>query len=180
VSGPSWRAGKRELDLVLGDITRFAAEAIGNAANARLAGGGGVDGAIHRVGGPAIMEECRRIRGGCPTGQAVVTTAANLPARYVIHAVGPVWRGGEAGEAGLLASAYENTLGLAAARGVRTLALPSLSTGVYGYPLELAAPIALGTVADFLRQDSSLERVTFVLFNAETMAAYAKALEALT
>ncbi len=172
----SLRIGDRELVLEKGDITRHKADAIGNAANSRLAGGGGVDGAIHRAGGPAIMAECRKI-GGCPTGQAVVTTAGNLPARYVIHAVGPVWRGGGAGEDELLASAYRSTLERADAHGVETLALPSISTGVYGFPLERAAPIALRTVAEHLKKGkTSLRRVTFVLFNDETMAAYEKAL----
>ncbi len=174
----SLRIGRRELALELGDITRFVADAIGNAANAHLAGGGGVDGAIHRAGGPSIMAECRAI-GGCPTGSAVVTTAGNLPARYVIHAVGPVWRGGGAGETDLLASAYRSVMARAREKGVRTLALPSISTGVYGYPLDLAAPIALATVAEGLREETTLERVTFVLFNEETMRAYERALEGL-
>jgi len=168
----------REILLELGDITRVKAQAIGNAANSRLAGGGGVDGAIHRAGGPAIMEECRAI-GGCPTGGAVVTTAGRLPAEYVIHAVGPVWRGGGEGEAELLASAYRSTLQRARERGVKTLALPSISTGVYGYPLDKAAPIALGTVIRHLEGETSLERVTFVLFNEETLAAYERALDGL-
>lgn len=172
------RVGDREIALVKGDITVFRADAIGNAANARLAGGGGVDGAIHRAGGPAIMAECRAI-GGCPTGSAVVTTAGNLPARYVIHAVGPVWRGGGAGEAELLASAYRSVMARAEEKGVRTLALPSISTGVYGYPLELAAPIALGTVAECLEKARSVQTVTFVLYNDETMAAYEAALDRL-
>ncbi len=170
--------GRREIALELGDITKFPADALGNAANAHLAGGGGVDGAIHRAGGPSIMAECRAI-GGCPTGSAVVTGAGNLPARYVIHAVGPVWRGGGAGEPALLASAYRSVMARAAEKGVRTLALPSISTGVYGYPLDLAAPIALGAVAEALRGETTVERVIFVLFNEETMRAYERALEAL-
>ncbi len=174
----SLRVGDREIALVKGDITRFAADAIGNAANSRLAGGGGVDGAIHRAGGPAVMEECRRI-GGCPTGGAVATTAGNLPARWVVHAVGPVWRGGEEGEAELLASAYRAALATAAGLGARTLALPSISTGAYGYPLSLAAPIALRTVAEHLAGPTSLERVTFVLFGDDTLAAYEEALASL-
>jgi len=172
----SLRIGGRELVLEKGDITRFPADAIGNAANSRLAGGGGVDGAIHRAGGPAIMEECRAI-GGCPTGKAVVTTAGELPARYVIHAVGPVWRGGKKREAELLALAYRSTLERADEQGVKTLVLPSISTGVYGYPLDRAAPIALRTVAQHLEGETSLERVTFALFNDETMAAYERALD---
>lgn len=165
----------RSLAIELGDITRFRADAIGNAANDRLAGGGGVDGAIHRAGGPAIMAECRAI-GGCAPGSAVVTTAGNLPAKYVIHAVGPIWGGGQSGEAGLLASAYKSILARAEEKGVRTLALPSISTGVYGYPLELAAPIALASVAACLRDAKSVETVTFVLFNEATMRAYETAL----
>lgn len=172
------KVGTREVAFVRGDITRFPADAIGNAANDRLAGGGGVDGAIHRAGGPAIMAECRVI-GGCPTGSAVTTTAGTLPAKYVIHAVGPIWRGGRAGEAGLLASAYRSIMARAAEKGVRTLALPSISTGVYGYPLEQAAPVALAAIAEGLRADTTVERVTFVLFNDETMAAYEAALDEL-
>lgn len=175
----SLRIGGRTLELVKGDITRFEADAIGNAANEGLAGGGGVDGAIHRAGGPIIMEECRAI-GKCPTGQAAVTTAGNLPARYVIHAVGPVWRGGAQGEPGLLASAYRNTLRQADAHDVVTLALPSVSTGVYSYPLDLAAPIAVGVVAEHLKGQTSLRRVTFVLYSDETMAAFEKALSELS
>ncbi len=175
----SVRIGKREIALEKGDITRFKGDAIGNAANERLAGGGGVDGAIHRAGGPSIMEECRAIRGGCPTGQAVVTTGGRLPVRYVIHAVGPVWHGGGRGEPELLASAYENTLRQADAYDVRTLALPSISTGVYGYPPALAAPIALATVARHLSGKTQLTKVTFILYNDETMQAYEAALEEL-
>lgn len=170
--------GGRRLELARGDITKHAADAIGNAANAELAGGGGVDGAIHRAGGPRIMEECRRI-GGCPTGSAVVTTAGDLPARYVIHAVGPVWDGGAYGEADLLRSAYRSVLSLARERGCASLALPSISTGVYGYPVDQAAAIALAAVAEHLRGDTTLQRVTFVLFNEPTMAAYRRALAAL-
>ncbi|MCL6449747.1 MAG: O-acetyl-ADP-ribose deacetylase [Acetobacteraceae bacterium] len=166
------------MELVQGDITRFRADAIANAANSMLAGGGGVDGAIHDAGGPEIMEECRRI-GGCPTGQAVVTGAGRLPARYVIHAVGPVWFGGAHGEAELLRSAYRRVLELASERGCRTLALPSISTGAYGYPVDQAAPIALGAVAEHLRGPTSLERVTFVLFTRETLESYVRALQAL-
>lgn len=172
------RVGKRELSLGQGDITSFRADALGNAANSALAGGGGVDGAIHRAGGPSIMAECRAI-GGCPTGSAVATTAGNLPAKYVIHAVGPIWQGGGAGEAELLERAYRSTMAMAHSLGVRTLALPSLSTGAYGYPLELAAPIALRTVVTCLEQETHVERVTFVLYNEETMRAYERALDEL-
>ncbi|MCL6581245.1 MAG: O-acetyl-ADP-ribose deacetylase [Firmicutes bacterium] len=168
--------GGRELCLEHGDITKVRADAIVNAANSRLAGGGGVDGAIHRAGGPSIMEECRRL-GGCPTGEAVVTTAGNLPARWVVHAVGPVWRGGHEGEPELLARAYRSALRQADVRGARTLAFPSLSTGAYGYPVELAAPVALRTVVDGLRESRSVKKVTFVLFSHDVLRAYERALE---
>jgi O-acetyl-ADP-ribose deacetylase (regulator of RNase III) len=169
----------RVLTLVQGDITHQRVDAIVNAANSRLVGGGGVDGAIRRAGGPAIEEECARIRaaqGGCPTGSAVITGAGRLPARYVIHAVGPVWYGGRQGEAELLASAYRASLELAAAHGVRTIAFPSISTGVYGYPVSLAARVALGTVAEVV-QGTSIEEVRFVLFSEPDFDAYAAALE---
>ena len=165
--------------LVQGDITRFEADAIGNAANAALAGGGGVDGAIHRAAGPALREDLSRYR-GCPTGSAVITGAGNLPARHVIHAVGPRWSGGDRGEPELLAGAYRRTLELADEAGCHTLALPSISTGVYGYPVEQAAPLALATVRDYLAGHARvLERVTFVLFDAGTLRAYSDALEGL-
>jgi O-acetyl-ADP-ribose deacetylase (regulator of RNase III) len=154
-------------------------DAIVNAANSRLVGGGGVDGAIRRAGGPAIEEACARIRaeqGGCPTGSAVITGAGRLAARYVIHAVGPVWHGGGQGEAALLASAYRASLQLAAAHGVRTIAFPSISTGVYGYPVSLAARVALRTVVEVV-QGTSLEEVRFVLFSEPDFDAYAAALE---
>lgn len=167
--------GGKTLSLVQGDITRFQADAIVNAANQWLAGGGGVDGAIHAAGGPEIMAECRKI-GGCPTGEARITTAGKLPARHVIHAVGPRWQGGKQGEAKLLASAYRYSLRLAEEHGLRSLAFPSISTGVYGYPLAQAAPIALRTVADHLKQAGSVEEVAFVLFTADTLAAYEAAL----
>lgn len=170
------------LKLVQGDITRIAADAIVNAANSALRGGGGVDGAIHRAGGPAIMRELDQIRaasGGCPTGSAVVTTAGNLPAKYVFHAVGPVWRGGGHSEAELLASCYRTAMKLAAERGVRTISFPSISTGVYGYPVEEAAPIALRTVAEALAGDTPVETAIFVLFDRATFEAYERALQAL-
>lgn len=161
--------------LVQGDITRLAVDAIVNAANSSLLGGGGVDGAIHRAGGPAILEECRQIRarqGGCPTGQAVITGGGNLPARYVIHTVGPVWRGGDHDEPGLLASCYQNSLRLAAEHGVRSLAFPGISTGIYGFPKELAAQIAVREVRAFLERDSSLAEVIFVSFDPENYRIY--------
>jgi len=169
----------RTLELVQGDITAEETEAIVNAANSRLAGGGGVDGAIHRAGGPAIMEECRKI-GGCPTGEAVVTTGGKLKAKYVIHTVGPIYRGGSANEAALLASAYRESMKRAVEKGVKSLSFPSLSTGAYGYPLKEAAAIALSTVKEFMDQNPSLEKVRFVLFGNDAYAAYCEALKKLS
>ncbi|MGE5663772.1 MAG: O-acetyl-ADP-ribose deacetylase [Deltaproteobacteria bacterium] len=177
------RFGRGTIELVLGDITREEVDAIVNAANSSLLGGGGVDGAIHRAGGPAILSECRAIRerqGGCPAGEAVITTGGRLRARHVIHTVGPVWRGGADGEPGLLASCYENSLRLAAGIGLRTIAFPSISTGVYGYPVGKAAPVALGAVAAFLESgEGAPDRVRFVLFDERTYEAYRAALERL-
>jgi O-acetyl-ADP-ribose deacetylase (regulator of RNase III) len=171
------------IELVIGDITRQRVDAIVNAANSTLLGGGGVDGAIHRAGGPLILEECRAIRavrGECPTGEAVLTGGGGLPARYVIHAVGPVWRGGDQGEPALLASCYRNALRIAAEVGFQTVAFPSISTGIYGYPLERAAPTAIATVAAFLSLETlAPSRVRFVLFDPVTFATYAGALEVL-
>ena len=144
------------IELVQGDITDEETDAIVNAANSGLRGGAGVDGAIHRAGGPAIMAETRKI-GGCPTGQAVITTGGNLKAKHVIHAVGPVYRGGTKGEAELLASAYRSSLKLASAHGLKSIAFPAISAGVYGYPLAEAARIALSTAIDYLRQHTDLE-----------------------
>jgi len=166
----------RTLELVQGDITNQKVDAIVNAANSALAGGGGVDGAIHRAGGPSIMEECRNI-GGCPTGSAVATGAGNLGAKSVFHAVGPIWRGGGRGEPELLAGAYAACLKIASDSGYRSIAFPSISTGAYGYPVEAAAKIALQTAAGFLRGESSVELVSFVLFDSATLAAYAEALK---
>ena len=170
----------KTLRLMTGDITGVPSEAIVNAANSALAGGGGVDGAIHRAGGPEIMQELDRIRerlGRCETGSAVATTAGNLPARWVFHAVGPVYRGGNHDEAKLLASAYRTCLQLADERQVRTVTFPSISTGIYGYPLEEAAPIALRTVIEHLRQpETSVAEATFVLFDRRTQEAYERAL----
>jgi O-acetyl-ADP-ribose deacetylase (regulator of RNase III) len=164
------------LIFVQGDITRQSVDAIANAANASLVGGGGVDGAIHRAGGPAIMAECDRIRtdkGGCPTGTAVVTTAGKLSAKAVIHTAGPRWRGGGAGEAGLLASCYRSCLELATGNGFRSIAFPSISTGIYGYPIEQAAEVALREVVTYLEAaPTALDEVRFVLFSAEDLAVY--------
>jgi O-acetyl-ADP-ribose deacetylase len=168
------------LRLVQGDITTVEACAIVNAANSALAGGGGVDGAIHRAGGPAIMADLERRYGRarhCPTGSAVVSVAGNLPATVVIHAVGPIWRGGVAGEAELLASAYRTSLDLAAREGCRTVALPSISTGIYAYPVEAAAAIALGTADAWIADNpDALDAITFVLFSRDTLAAFERAL----
>ena len=159
-----------------GDITKLAVDAIANAANSRLIGGGGVDGAIHRTGGPSIMRELDAIRertGGCPTGSAVLTSAGNLPARYVLHAVGPVYRDGRHGEPELLASCYRTCLQLAQENGAKTVSFPSISTGVYGYPMEEAAEIAIRTVAEFLPQPGCpIERVTLVVFGQEPLRTY--------
>jgi len=169
---------KSVIELCRGDITLQKVDAIVNAANSRLAGGGGVDGAIHRAGGPAIMQECRNI-GGCPTGEAVRTTGGNLPAQYVIHTVGPVYRNGTSGEPQLLKNAYLNSLKLAEKKGLRTMAFPSISTGVYGYPIEDASRIAVETVAGYLAEETKLERVVFVLFSAHDLAVYEKTLQGL-
>ncbi len=169
--------------LVQGDITRIPADAIANAANSALVGGGGVDGAIHRAGGKSIMAELDEIRRevkSCPTGSAVATGAGDLPARYVFHAVGPVYKDGKHGEAALLASAYKTCLRLATERGVASITFPSISTGVYGYPLDEAAPVALGTVKKVLETaESSVTEVSFVLFDEMTFQAYSRALATL-
>ncbi len=168
------------LELHQGDITAERVDAIVNAANSRLAGGGGVDGAIHRRGGAAIMADtAAKYPDGCPTGSAVISTAGNLPAKHVIHAVGPVWSGGHRGEAELLAGAYRRALELAMAAGCRSIALPALSTGAYRYPMDQAARIALATAIDFLRRHGRPELVRFVLFDAGAYGAFAAALEEL-
>ncbi len=163
------------LQVVHGDITRLEVDAIVNAANNGLLGGGGVDGAIHGAGGPAIMNACRAIReaqGGCPTGEAVITTGGLLPAPYVIHAVGPVWKGGSQDEDALLASAYRNSVRLAGEQGLRTLAFPNISTGIYGFPRDRAVDIAIRAVRDALPKAPSLEQVTFVCFDDENYRLY--------
>jgi O-acetyl-ADP-ribose deacetylase (regulator of RNase III) len=172
--------GERLIVLEQGDITQQATDAIVTAANAALAGGGGVDGAVHRAAGPRLIEACREI-GGCETGSAVVTPAFDLEAqgvRFIIHAVGPRWRGGDAGEADLLAGAYRASLQVADGSGCASIAFPSISTGVYGFPVEEAARIAVRTTAGFLRQAAVvLVRVVFVLFDEVTYGHFARALE---
>jgi len=169
-----------KLTLVRGDITTQAVDAIVNAANQGLVGGGGVDGAIHRAGGPAIMEECDRIRaerGGCPTGTAVVTTGGRLPSRIVIHTAGPRWRGGQAGEAALLRSCYRSCLELASTHDARVVAFPSISTGIYGYPVDSAARVAVSTVLAALdERPHDFDEIRFVLFSDADLAAYRSAL----
>ena len=166
------------LALAEGDITNESTDAIVNAANTRLAGGAGVDGAIHRAGGPSIMEECRKI-GGCPTGQAVITTGGHLRAKYVIHTVGPVYQGGNKGEAALLKSAHLESLKLASAKKLKSISFPAISTGVYGYPVHEAAQIALKTAIDYLKEHSDIELVRFVLFGRKTYDIFAEELKKL-
>jgi O-acetyl-ADP-ribose deacetylase (regulator of RNase III) len=171
--------GHGRIETTRGDITRETTDAIVNAANSSLLGGGGVDGAIHRAGGPAILEDCRRIRaerGELPAGEAVVTTAGRLPCRRVIHTVGPVWRGGHGGEPETLARCYRNSLALAAGEGLASVAFPSISTGAYGYPVELAAEVALTTVAGVLTSGGFEGLVRFVLFSDSDERTYADAL----
>lgn len=168
---------QERIEIVEGDITRVAADAIVNAANTSLLGGGGVDGAIHRAAGPALLEACRAL-GGCPTGQAKITDGFRLPARYVIHTPGPIWHGGGQDEDALLARCYQNCLALAAAHGCRTVAFPSISTGVYHFPLDRAAAIAIREIAGFLAGHALPERVTMVCFDPRSARAYRAALAA--
>ena len=175
-----WQIGTAAIELAQGDVTLEQVDAIVNAANSRLAGGGGVDGAIHRRGGPAIMRETQeRYPDGCPTGSAVISGGGDLRAKYVIHAVGPVWSGGSRNEAQLLAGAFQRSLELAAGHNARSIAFPALSTGAYRYPLADAARIALKTAAEFLKSHGQPELVRFVLFNDEALAAFSAALEEL-
>ena len=173
----SIRVGNASLELVHGDITRQSVDAIANAANAALRGGGGVDGAIHRAAGPGMLAELRRDHpGGTPTGTAVASGGHDLPARWVLHAVGPIWRGGEHGEEGLLADAYRSCLQLAEELPARSVAFPAISMGIYGYPPPYGARVAVGTVADHLRGETGIELVRFVLFSEETFDLFADAL----
>lgn len=164
------------IEITKGDITKFRADAIVNAANTSLLGGGGVDGAIHRAAGPGLLAECRKLH-GCETGKAKITAGHRLPARYVIHTPGPVWRGGTAGEDGLLASCYRSCLQLAERHGCRTVAFPSISTGAYRFPLERAAAIAIREISAFLRTSRTVRGVTLVCFDSRAAAAYEAALE---
>ena len=162
-------------ECIQADITTLAVDAIVNAANTSLLGGGGVDGAIHRKAGPQLLEECRAVRarqGGCPTGEAVITGAGKLPAKFVIHAVGPVWHGNDPKTDALLASAYRNTLRVAVDNHVQSIAFPNISTGIYGFPKQRAAEIAVGTVMNFLETPGSLQRVVFVCFDEENFDIY--------
>lgn len=167
------------LELVEGDITRQDTEAIVNAANTSLLGGGGVDGAIHRAGGPKILEECKKI-GGCPTGEARITTGGRLKARYVIHTVGPVYKDGKHKEPELLASAYQSSLTLASQHTIKTVSFPSISTGAYGYPIEEAARVALTTVRDYLKTHPQIQLVRFVLFGQKAYQVYEDVLRQLS
>lgn len=172
------KIGRSILELIEGDITQQRVDAIVNAANEGLHGGGGVDGAIHRAGGPEIMAECRKI-GRCPTGSAVITTGGRLPARHVIHTVGPVWHGGARGEPNLLSSSYRSSLQVAEEHNLMTIAFPSISTGIYGYPIDRAARVALRTVAEYLKGDTRIDLVRFVLFGQSAYDVFAQALQEL-
>ncbi len=166
------------IQIIQGDITKIHSDAIVNAANTTLLGGGGVDGAIHRAAGPGLLDECRKL-GGCPTGEAKATKGYRLPCRFVIHTPGPVWKGGEYNEDSLLASSYRNSLEIAFKSGCKSIAFPSISTGVYHFPLQRAAHIALSTINDYLKNHNGIS-VTMVCFDERTLSAYKKALEEIT
>ncbi|KDR96654.1 O-acetyl-ADP-ribose deacetylase (regulator of RNase III), contains Macro domain [Peptoclostridium litorale DSM 5388] len=170
------------IELLNGDITKLSVDAIVNAANSSLMGGGGVDGAIHRAGGPEILRECKEIvkeQGGCPTGDAVITTAGNLPSKYVIHTVGPIWKGGFENEEHLLANCYRNSLNIAVQNGIKSIAFPNISTGVYKFPPKKAAVIAIKAVTEFIKVDDSIERVIFACFGDENYEIYKDIIEGL-
>lgn len=177
---PEFFVGNTGICLIQGDITDMETDAIVNAANSSLLGGGGVDGAIHRRGGPQILEECKRLRArewpkGLPTGVAAITTGGHLKAKNIIHTVGPVWHGGNHGEPELLAEAYRNSLKLAVAKGLKTVAFPSISTGAYGYPIDQASRVAFEAVKEFLEKEDGLSTVTFVLLTKNDLAIYTEA-----
>lgn len=164
-----------KLHILQSDITQLTVDAIVNAANSSLMGGGGVDGAIHRAGGPVILEECRKIiarQGGCKTGEAVITTSGNMPAKFVIHTVGPVWNGGNNEEADKLSNCYKNSLRLAVENNCRTVAFPNISTGIYGYPKKQAAGVAVTAVKDFIKDNNTLDKVIFICFDKENFDLY--------
>ncbi|HLK31097.1 MAG TPA: O-acetyl-ADP-ribose deacetylase [Puia sp.] len=166
------RVIKDKIEIIKGDITKIAADAIVNAANSSLMGGGGVDGAIHRAGGPSILEDCRKIvakQGGCKTGEAVITTAGNLPAKYVIHTVGPVWNGGKKEEELRLANCYTNSLALAIANQCRTISFPNISTGIYEFPKEKAAYISIKAISESISNNNIIEKVLVVCFDEENL-----------
>ena len=172
-------AQSSKIEVIQGDITKMTVDAIVNAANASLMGGGGVDGAIHRAGGPVIQEECRVIvekLGRCETGNAVLTTAGNMPAKFIIHTVGPVWYGGHQNETSLLENAYANSLKVAAERGIETIAFPNISTGIYGFPKDKAAAIAIRTVTGFMSDHPQIKQVYFVCFDQDSYAIYERLL----
>ncbi|MFW6110742.1 MAG: O-acetyl-ADP-ribose deacetylase [Thermoproteota archaeon] len=180
MSDTEFEVGNTQIRLVQGDITGAETDAIVNAANSTLMGGGGVDGAIHRAGGSKILKECKQIRAkrwpeGLPTGRAVITTGGDLKAEYVIHTVGPVWHGGDQDEPELLTETYLNSLKLAVSKGLKTVAFPSISTGAYRYPIERASRIALKAVRDFLKRDDSLDEVVFVLYSKSDLDVYEEA-----
>ncbi|MGD8565713.1 MAG: O-acetyl-ADP-ribose deacetylase [Candidatus Bathyarchaeota archaeon] len=177
--------GKARISIVKGDITDQSTDAIVNAANSSLLGGGGVDGAIHRRGGPKILDECKELRRtrlpqGLPTGKAVITSGGNLKAKWVIHTVGPIWRGGNKGEAELLVNAYRNSLQLATLKDLRTVAFPSISTGAYRYPIEKASKIALKTVESFILKNNKLDEIVFVLFSQSDHQTYINSAQTLS
>jgi O-acetyl-ADP-ribose deacetylase (regulator of RNase III) len=174
--GLTMRDWRNRLEIHQGDITKLAVDAIVNAANETLLGGGGVDGAIHRAAGPELLAECRTL-GGCPTGQAKITKGYRLPAKHVIHTVGPVWHGGDRGEDEALANCYRNSLALAAQHGLKSIAFPAISTGIYGFPIERAARIALMEMRRFLEQGATMDRVIAVCFSGRDVDAYRRALE---